>query len=240
MKYHSLNYRRFTFYPLCQLMLAALVWAVSCQALSLEPFYREYKSTFAGFGAKSTRELKEVEPGVWELSLTARNLIARYEETSRFILDENGYPVPQKHYFKGRLFGVSREEITTFDWEEETASWQRGDDQRTAELHEGVVDRILYQILVPMDVKAGKEKTTYEFVNRGDVRSYQFATVGTESVPFDGQQVDAIKLERVYDDGEKQTMVWVAPELGYEIVKIIHEDDDGADYRMELRPETLE
>jgi hypothetical protein len=207
--------------------------------MSLEPFYREYKSTFAGFGAKASRELKEVEPGVWELSLKARNLIARYEETSRFVLDENGFPVPQRHYFKGRLFGVSREEITTFDWQEETASWQRGDDHRTAELHQGVVDRILYQVLVPMDVEAGKEKTTYEFVNRGDLRSYQFATMGTESMSFADRKIEAIRLERLYDEGEKQTTVWIAPELDYEIVKIIHQDDDGADYRMELRPETL-
>lgn len=217
-----------------------LICSTSCQALSLEPFYHEYKSTFAGFGAKSSRELKEVEPGVWELSLKARNLIARYEETSQFILDENGYPVPQRHYFRGRLFGVSREEITVFDWQEKTASWQRGDDQRTAKLHQGVVDRILYQILVPMDVEAGKEKTTYEFVNRGDLRSYQFATMGTESMRFDDRQVETIKLERVYDEDEKQTTVWIAPELNYEIVKIIHHDDDGADYRMELKPETLE
>ncbi|MEQ9022844.1 MAG: DUF3108 domain-containing protein, partial [Pseudomonadales bacterium] len=184
-------------------------------------------------------ELREVEPGIWELSLKARNLIARYEETSRFILDESGYPIPQQHYFEGRLFGVSREETTEFNWESETATWQRGDDRRTAELHQGVVDRILYQILVPRDVKAGKELTTYEFINRGDLRSYQFENMGSETMNFDDTRINTIKLERVYDDGEKQTTVWVAPELDYEIIKIAHQDDDGADYLMELRPETL-
>lgn len=228
------------FRPLCLALLTCLIWTSSGQAMSLEPFYREYKSTFAGMGAKSSRELREIEPGIWELSLKARNLIARYEETSRFTLDENGYPVPQTHYFKGRLFGIGREETTEFNWETETATWERSDDRRTAELHQGVVDRILYQILVPRDVKAGKELTTYEFVNRGELRSYQFENMGEETMDFDDSRVDTIKLERVYDDGEKQTTIWVAPELDYEIIKIAHQDDDGADYLMELRPETLD
>jgi len=221
-------------------LLTCLLWTSSTQALALEPFHREYKSTFAGLGAKSSRELKEIEPGIWELSLKARNLVARYEETSRFTLDETGYPIPQRHSFKGSLFGISREEITNFNWEDKTATWNRNDDHRTAELHQGVVDRILYQILVPRDVKAGNDLTTYEFINRGDLRSYQFENMGTETMNFDDTQINTIKLERVYDDGEKQTSVWVAPELNYEIIKISHKDDDGADYLMELRPETLD
>ena len=227
------------FRPLRLALITLAIWTASDVAVSLEPFYREYNSTFAGFSAKSSRELKEIEPGVWELSLKARNWIARYEETSRFTLSENGYPIPQTHYFKGRLFGVNREETTDFDWQNETANWQRGDDRRTADLHTGVVDRILYQILVPMDVESGKERTTYEFVNRGDLRTYQFETMGEETMDFDGQQITAVKLERIYDDGEKQTSVWIAPDLGYEIVKIVHHDEDGADYLMELKAETL-
>jgi len=227
------------FRPLCLALISLAIFSAFSQAFSLEPFYREYKSTFAGFNAKSSRELKEVEPGVWELSLKARNWIARYEETSRFTLSEEGYPIPQIHYFKGRLLGVNREETTYFDWQEEIANWQRGDDQRTAELHAGVVDRILYQILVPMDVESGKELTNYEFVNRGDLRSYQFESLGEETMEFENREITVIKLERIYDDGEKQTSVWIAPALGYEIVKIEHHDDDGADYFMELKPESL-
>jgi hypothetical protein len=227
------------FRPFYLALITLAILTTSSDAFSLEPFYREYKSTFAGFSAKSSRELKEVEPGVWELSLKARNWIARYEETSRFTLSEEGYPIPQMHYFKGRLLGVNREEITHFDWQDELANWQRGDDQRTAELHEGVVDRILYQILVPMDVESGKEVTTYEFVNRGDLRTYQFEILGEETMDFDNREINAVKLERIYDDEEKQTAVWIAPDLGYEIVKIVHHDEDGADYLMELKPESL-
>ena len=56
---------------------------------------------------------------------------------------------------------------------------------------------------------------------------------------FDNREINAVKLERIYDDEEKQTAVWIAPDLGYEIVKIVHHDEDGADYLMELKPESL-
>jgi len=204
-------------------------------SLALEPFNHEYKSKFAGFNAKSFRTLTEVEEGIWELRMVSKNFIAKYEEVSRFKLDENGYPIPIENYFEGRLFGVKRKEMTRFDWDTGTATWNRKEDVRSAELEPGMVDRILYQILVPVDAQKGTEIASYSFINRGAVKTYDFERLGTEIINLDGSDIEAVKMRRIDDKKEKETTLWLAPEMNYELVKIHHHDDDGADYELELK-----
>ena len=79
-------------------------------SLGLEPFHHEYKSTFAGFKAKSSRSLAQLEDGSWELRISSRNFVAKYNEISHFRLDEIGYPIPIENRFEGRLFGAKRQE----------------------------------------------------------------------------------------------------------------------------------
>lgn len=208
--------------------------SLAVEPLTLKPFDHSYKSKFAGFSAKSQRTLTEVETGIWELRMVSRNFIARYEEASRFQLDESGYPIPIENRFEGRLFGSRREELTTFDWEAGTATWTRKDDVRTAELEEGMVDRILYQLLVPLDAEKGTELASYSFINRGNPRTYHFERLGLETIEIDGSKIEAVKMRRADDKQEKETTLWLAPSMNYDLVKIHHHDDDGADYEMEL------
>lgn len=216
-------------------ILAVLLIAFSASSFALEGFNHEYKSTFAGFSAKTTRSLTEVEEGVWELKMTARNLFAKYEETSRFRLDAEGYPVPVEHIMESRVFGAKRNEYTEFNWQEGVATWTRKKDLRTAELRSGMVDRILYQILIPQDLASGMESLSYEFINRGDEKIYDFENLGTETITLGDREIETVKVRRIDDKKEKETTVWIAPEMGYEIIKLHHLDDDGADYKMELK-----
>ena len=203
--------------------------------LALEPFDHEYKSTFAGFGAKSRRSLTQLEDGTWELRMVSRNMLAKYEEVSHFKLDADGYPIPLENRFEGRLFGSKRKEVTQFDWDKGIATWTRKGETRTAELQPGMVDRILYQLLVPLDAEKGTELASYSFVNRGKARVYNFERLGTETIKIGGREIETIKMRRVNDNQEKQTSLWLAPELDYQLVKIHHRDKGGADYKMELK-----
>lgn len=208
---------------------------ISSPSIALEPFNHAYKSKFAGFSAKSYRTLTELDDGTWELKMTSRNLIAKYEEISHFKLDAAGYPIPIENRFEGRLFGAKRKEVTRFDWESGTATWTRKNDVRTARLEDGMVDRILYQLLVPVDAEKGTELASYTFINRGNQKTYDFERLGQETIQIDGAKIETIKMRRADDKKEKETTLWLAPSMNYELVKIYHHDDDGADYEMELK-----
>lgn len=220
---------------IASLLLACSLLLTAFSASALEPFSHEYKSKFAGFGAKSFRTLSEIEPGIWEFSMSSRNMFARYKEVSRFRLDESGYPVPLENYIEGRLFGVKRTERTEFDWDAGVATWYRKEDVRSVDIEPGMVDRILYQLLVPGHAATGVEEISYQFINRGQLKSYDFKRIGPETLTIGGQDIDTVKITRIDDNQEKETSVWLAPEMNYELIRIYHHDKDGADYEMELK-----
>lgn len=167
--------------------------------------------------------------------MVSKNFIAKYEEISLFRISASGYPIPIENRFEGKLFGSKRKEITQFDWDSGVATWKRKDDVRTAELEEGMVDRILYQLLVPMDAENGKELASYSFINRGKQKTYNFERLDSETITIGKKQIDTIRMRRIDDKKEKETTLWLAPDMGYELVRIRHHDDDGADYELELK-----
>ena len=226
--------RRSTYLPLLA-GLALLLCAATASAL--EPFTHSYKSTFAGFTAKATRSLTQMEDGTWQFKMAARNLLGRYEEVSHFRLNEAGYPVPIKHRFKARYLRLTRRtETTHFDWQAGTATWQRKKTTRTAELKPGTLDRLLYQLLIPRDLATSESSTfTYHFINRGRPKTYEFEISGAELIDWGGQDVKTVLLRRTSEDESRQTTLWLAPEMGYEMLRIHHRDESGADYDMVLR-----
>ena len=201
---------------------------------ALEPFSYQYKSTFAGFSAKSYRSLTQLEDGIWELRVASKNRVAEYQEVSRFKLDNNGYPIPLQNRVQAKLFGVKRSETTNFDWDKGRAIWTRKKDTRIANLSPGDLDRILYQLLIGKDVAKNNQPLSYSFINRGRKKTYHFQRLGTETIRLGKQPVETIKIRRIDSKKEKQTTVWLAPKMNYELVKIQHRDEDGADYSMEL------
>ncbi len=220
--------------PICRSLLAACMLLTAWMCLALEPFSHTYSSTFAGLGVKAERSLVKLDDETWELRMIAQNVIAGYQEASRFRLNEQGYPIPLEHHFSSRLLGVDRSEITRFDWEAGRATWQRNEDVREAELEPRTLDRLLYQLLIPGDAQAGLESVSYRFVSRGRLKTYQFELVDTEVLRIGDSELHTLEYRRVDDKEEKETIIWLAPELGYELVKIQHHDEDGADYSMLL------
>lgn len=207
------------------------LWAISPP----EPFEQEFKSTFSGFRVTSERSLKLLDDGRYEFSVKSKNLIARYEEKSIFWLDEAGQIFPLEHSVSSKVFGVSRLEETLFDWVALKATYTKGDTIRTIDLEPGLLDRGLYQLLIPEDLAAGITEPSYEFVDRGRIKTYTFGVIEEEEVELVDDKVLAVKMKRINDDDEKETLIWFASNQDYQLVKISHIDEDGSDYHMLLK-----
>ena len=216
------------------LTLSLLVCAPTALAIDVQPFSREYKSNFAGFRAKSMRSLTEVSDGIYELKVNAKNLFARYEEGSRFRLNELGQPVPLENWTHINGLGIVRKERTLFDWEAGIATWTKKKDVREVEIEPGMVDRLLYQLMLPDALESQVQNPSFQFVHRGRIREYVFEVFELETIDIAKQQVEAIPLRRITDHPTKQTDIWLAPE-SYELLKIAHRDKDGSAYGMELK-----
>jgi len=205
---------------------------------ALEPFEQVFSAKLAGFNVSANRTLRQLDDGNYEFRLHARKIIGRYEEKSIFTLDEQGQILPLEHSVVSKVFGIARKEITLFDWENQQATYTKRDTVRTVDIRPGLLDRALYQLLLPQDLAAGIIEPNYQFVDRGRIKTYIFGIIDQQQIDLVDDEVDAIKMKRINEeDSDKETLIWFAPDHNYELVKITHTDEDGSDYFMTLKGE---
>ncbi len=87
-------------------------------------------------------------------------------------------------------------------------------------IHNGVLDRLVVQLSMMLDLKAGKRDMEYTFADGGKLKSYRFRIIGKERIETPSGTYDTVKLERVMDDDKRSTMLWCSPELHYLPVRI--------------------
>lgn len=106
-------------------------------------------------------------------------------------------------------------------------NWTRGTVENTVDgetwkmpIHDGVLDRLVVQLSMMLDLKAGKRDMEYTFADGGKLKSYRFRIIGAERIETPSGVYDTVKLERVVDDDKRSTMLWCAPKLHYLPVRI--------------------
>ncbi len=197
-------------------------------------FSNEYESRFEGFDVSTTRTLTRLDDGTYLFKIESSNFIARLDERSHFRITEDGQYQSIEHRVSRRVLGVRREENTRFDWETGEVTYERRDDRRVLPLLPGYTDRTLYQYLMELDLAQGIDMPSYQVVDRGRLRDFTFERLGEELINVDGQEMLALKLKRVTEDDDRETLVWFAPTLNYRLVQIHHTEDDGAEYSMHI------
>lgn len=195
----------------------------------------EYRTTARGLSGHTTQTLAQLDEGLL-LETETSALFTTLRESSRFIIDR-GQIVPLEHDYRQSVFGVKREESTRFDWNDGIATWERsGREPRSAEIERGIFDRSLYQLQMRSDLRDGSELLAYWLFDRGRVKEYQFAIVDRELIETGLGDVEAIRVSRVLEAGDdEETSIWFAPDWDYQIVRILHVDDEGARYEMVLQ-----
>lgn len=89
---------------------------------------------------------------------------------------------------------------------------------------QGTVDPALLEILLMNDVPAGKP-LSYKVVRQGKLHTFSFKRLGKETLQVPAGRFECEKIQRKDPEGNRDTTVWLAPELNYGIVKIRHNED---------------
>ena len=70
-------------------------------------------------------------------------------------------------------------------------------------------------------------------MDRGKVKQYVFQTEGTDVIHTAAGDMNAVRVRRVRDDNVRQTFFWMAPALGYQLVKL-RQEENGDSYELLL------
>lgn len=196
-------------------------------------FSQEYKTRIEGIPITTTRSLVLRDDGTYRFRIRSSNFLAKFEESSYYEVLEDGSLRPFLNQSERSVFGVSSESETRFDWEAKLAVFKRDkDDPKEVSIEEGMVDRTLYQYLMEIDMRAGRPVLSYDVVDKGRIRNFTFENLGVEELQIEDATLSAFKLRRITETDERETLVWMAADLNYEIVKIYHREDEDSEYTM--------
>ena len=97
-------------------------------------------------------------------------------------------------------------------------------------------DGISYQVQMRQELKQGKEEFDYELVDKkGNVRHYKFKVLGKETITLPIGNVEAIKIERVYDNDKRQAIAWLCPEMDYLLVRMWKGEKNVEQFDVQLK-----
>jgi len=216
-------------------MLPLLAWLAAATQISmaaaLTPYEATYSASLNGLPVTVTSALEATGNG-YRISTSATNLLGELQEHENFHLAGERIVVDEYQHQRA-LLGNQRLERLVMDPGQGIARYQRDDKTREIPLTPGLLGPMSYQVQLRRDLAAGSSAFDYQVLHRGKVKQYHFQTEGTESVALPQGAVDAIRIRRVRDDNDRETIVWIAPKLDYQLVKL-RQIEDGDSYELLL------
>jgi hypothetical protein len=100
----------------------------------------------------------------------------------------------------------------------------------------GTQDKLSYQLQLRLDLLAGKTDMTYAVADGGKLKEYRFKVTGEEQIDTPYGRYNAVRVMRDRgEDADRETLIWLAPELDYLIVRLEQTESDGKTYALLLK-----
>ncbi len=226
-------------------LLPALIWAFlsplpaqAQESYQLKPFQASYEINWDGsisLSGKTVRELSQQPDNSWLFESKASALLASITESSAFNWRSNR-PEPAKYIFKRSVLGKKRHVEVQFDWTEHKVTNKVESQPWSMNITEGVQDKISYQLLLQKELAEGKKQFTYSVADGGKLKQYRFAVDGTERIDAPIGSYDSIRVKRIRKEGsQRQTYIWFAPELDFQIIKLQQIEKQDKAYTLLLK-----
>lgn len=211
---------------------------LSSDPIQPQSFTATYELDWRGglsFSGNTVRELKQQENSVWSFESKASALFAGIKETSDFLWQDQ-QPVPLNYHFKKSALGKKRVAEVSFDWDTLQVTNTVEDKPWQMPITPGVQDKLSYQLLLQHEVSQGLKEFEYAVADGGKLKSYQFSVDGEEVVQAPIGTYSAIRVKRIRKEGSsRQTFIWFAPELNYQIIKLHQIEKKDKSYTLLLK-----
>jgi len=221
-------------------LASLLLFSVTLHSLAapLSPFSAIYVAKFNGMPVEARRELVKVGDG-YRVSISASNALGEMSQSEEFGLDDVGAIQLKQYHSQQRFFGIAKVEDLIVDPVKNIARYTRNDKRQEIPLAPGYLGPMSYQLQLARDLNARRSSYQYQVLNRGKVKDYRFDPVGEEVVNTPLGAIQTVKVRRVRDDQERETVFWMAPDLDFLLIKLWQREEDGQNYELTLSAATI-
>lgn len=213
-------------------------------APALKTYEARYQATALGLSATAYRTLTlEDEQYRLQNSISLSLLgatVGSVTETSTFTLKEGDVTPLQYRY---EQTGVSaRSEQVDFDWQDKTAHSVAGERSWMLPLTPGVMDRLSFSLQLGRDIDgSANQEFSYQLVDRDDVDIHLYRITSEEVITTPAGDINTVRIERVREaDSNRHTVVWLARDWGYMLVKLEQVSSSGMRTELTLESATVE
>ncbi|MFW1677098.1 DUF3108 domain-containing protein [Pontibacter sp. JAM-7] len=204
----------------------------------LQPFVADYTIDWNGGLAMSgttMRSLKQQTATTWQFKSSATSLLAGIEETTQVEWHKQRIR-PLNYQYRRSVLGKKRKVDISFDWAKQEATNTVKNKPWKMPVSDQVQDKLSYQLLLQQLLAEGKTEFEFDVADGGHLKQYRFAVNGEEIITAPIGKFNAVRVDRIHDeDSDRKTLIWFAPELNYQIIKLHHVEDKGKEYTLLLQ-----
>ncbi|MDP6968741.1 MAG: DUF3108 domain-containing protein [Gammaproteobacteria bacterium] len=204
----------------------------------LKPFIARYASTWnlgLTITGEATRQLQQLENGQWQLSLDASALMAKLNEQSRLNI-QNDQLQPLSYQYQRKVLNRSKQLSIEFDWQQGKATTTSGDSW-SMPITPPLQDKLSVQLQLRKDLsRRPYGNFAYQVAAGGKIETFNYQVQGTEQLELAIGKYHTIKVARLRTlASNRETLVWFAPGLNYQAVRILQVEPDGKSYQLDLQ-----
>ena len=215
------------------LILLLLIAFNNIKADSINEYSAKYFYKSDEISIKGIRKL-EIRDGKYSLNFKAKNLLASMRVGSEFNINEgvlktNSYSIRVKPRFVNRDQDIKFDYIANIIESTGREKWEEDLDTSGE-----ILDPLNAQIKIRINLISGLEKFSINLleIESGKVEENFYEVVGKEVFTFNEIDYECIKLKRIRETDDRETIYYIAPDLNFMFLKIV---DTGQD-----RNQTLE
>jgi hypothetical protein len=193
------------------------------------PFHAEYVAEYRGLPvkAKGIRKLVALDDHTYQLHSSAKSLLANVTEVTEFRYDD-GQVKPLRYQYARTGLGKNKAESGEFDWTKNILEHNG----TTSALQYGTLDKLSYQFKLRADIARAIEddsnETVFEYLVADEEKRkhYRFQLVGEETLATPVGELRTIRVDRIREDSDRQTSLWLSVEHDYLLVKLKQVEED--------------
>lgn len=231
---HHQIYRVLMLLPLLTLCLNARISLAQAEAEWRPDTYQlHYAARYNGMDVTARRELTKTAEG-YSITSKIKGLLGKMTEREEFHVDGQGHIIVDHFIADKSFFGLERRELLSVDHNAGVAAYTRKKKHRQIVLQPGLLGPVTYQLQLRRDLADGASSLAYQVMSRGKIRDYKFLVVGEELLDSPLGPINTLVVRRVRDDNERETLMWLAPDWQFTVVKI-RQREGKENYEMTLQ-----
>lgn len=204
---------------------------------ALQPYRLSYAATMNGMDINAERQLS-INGDNYQLVTSAKNMLGSITEEGKFTLDGKGVIVDQGYQYERNIIGMKKEEELSYDRTAGVANYESKKKKRQVKLDGNYLNQLSYQIQLQRDLLNGVSDLQYQVIARGRLKDYNFEILGEENLQTPLGPFKTIKVRRVREDDDRETIMWFAPSLNYLLVQL-WQHEDGDDHKLVIKSGTI-